>query len=65
MSLIVLGSLRSLAGAFTGALLLAVAASLVSHYLGPTWQPITFFLALFLVLLIKPEGLFGKKMEEG
>ncbi|OGO18135.1 MAG: amino acid ABC transporter permease [Chloroflexi bacterium RBG_16_48_8] len=65
MSLIVLGGLGSLMGAFTGALLLAVAAALVSHYLGPTWQPITFFLALFLVLLIKPEGLFGKKMEEG
>ena len=63
LALIVLGGMGSLIGAITGALLLAVAAAYVSHFFGPTWSPITFFLALFLILLIRPQGLFGKKME--
>lgn len=63
LALIVLGGMGSLLGAMTGALLLAVAAAYVSHFFGPTWSPITFFLALFLILLVRPEGLFGKKLE--
>ncbi len=63
MSLIVLGGLGSLMGALVGAMILAVAAAYASHFLGPTWSPITFFLALFLVLLVRPQGLFGKKLE--
>lgn len=63
MSLIVLGGLGSLLGAFVGAVLLAVAAAFVSNYFGPTWSPMTFFLALFLILIIRPQGLFGKKLE--
>ncbi|MDA2934978.1 branched-chain amino acid ABC transporter permease [Acidobacteria bacterium AH-259-D05] len=63
LGLIVLGGMGSLIGALTAALLLAVASAYVSHFFGPTWSPITFFLALFLILLIRPQGLFGKKME--
>jgi branched-chain amino acid transport system permease protein len=63
MSLIVLGGLGSLLGAMVGAVILAVAAAYVSNFLGPTWSPITFFLALFLILLVRPQGLFGKKLE--
>jgi len=46
-----------------GAMTLAIASVYISSYLGPTWSPITFFLALFIVLLIRPQGIFGKKME--
>lgn len=63
MSLIVLGGLGSLMGALVGALLLTVAAAFVSSFWGPTWSPMTFFLALFLILLVRPQGLFGKKLE--
>lgn len=63
MSLIVLGGLGSLLGALVGAVALAVAAAYVSNFMGPTWSPITFFLALFLILLIRPQGLFGKTLE--
>lgn len=63
LALIVLGGMGSLMGAITGALLLAVGAAYVSHFFGPTWSPITFFLALFLILLVRPQGLFGKRME--
>jgi branched-chain amino acid transport system permease protein len=63
MSLIVLGGLGSLAGALVGAVILAVAAAYVSHFVGPTWSSVTFYLVLFLILLLRPQGLFGKKME--
>ena len=63
LSLIVLGGMGSMFGALIGAFLLAIASSYVSFYLGPTWSPITFFLALFLILLIRPQGLLGKRME--
>ena len=61
LSLIVLGGLGSLKGAVIGALGLAVISSFVSDIIGPVWAPITFFGALFLILLIRPQGLFGKK----
>ncbi len=63
LSLIVLGGMGSLAGAFVGAILLSVTATFVSHYFGPTWSVATFYLALFIILLFRPQGLFGKKME--
>ncbi|HEU4916862.1 MAG TPA: branched-chain amino acid ABC transporter permease [Acidimicrobiia bacterium] len=61
LALIVLGGLGSLKGAVVGALMLAVAAAFVSDMFGATWAPITFFGALFLVLLIRPQGLFGRE----
>jgi branched-chain amino acid transport system permease protein len=63
LALIVLGGMGSLVGALVGALLLAVASAFVSFHFGPTWSPITFFLALFLILLFRPQGLLGKKLE--
>ncbi|MFQ5851130.1 MAG: branched-chain amino acid ABC transporter permease [Candidatus Binatia bacterium] len=63
LALIVLGGMGSLVGAVVAALLLAVASAYVSYFFGPTWSPVTFFLALFLILLIRPQGLFGKKIE--
>lgn len=61
LSLIVLGGLGSLKGAVVGALGLAVIAAFVSDSMGPIWSPITFFGALFVILLVRPQGLFGKK----
>lgn len=63
MSLIVLGGMGSLLGAVVGSFLLAIIAAFVGAYLGPTWSTMTFFLSLFLILMIRPQGLFGAKME--
>jgi branched-chain amino acid transport system permease protein len=63
LSLIVVGGLGSLAGAFIGAVALSVAATLVGGTFGATWSSITFYLALFLILLTRAEGLLGKKAE--
>jgi branched-chain amino acid transport system permease protein len=60
LALIVLGGMGSLLGSFVGAMLLSIASALVSDHFGPTWSPATFFLALFAILMIRPQGLFGK-----
>jgi branched-chain amino acid transport system permease protein len=63
LSLVVLGGLGSLTGALVGALLLGAASSYVSSVFGATWSPLTFFIALFVILLVRKEGLFGKEVE--
>jgi branched-chain amino acid transport system permease protein len=64
MSLVVLGGMGKLHGAIVAALALSVIAAFVGTYFGSTWSLLTFFLALFLILLIRPQGLFGEKIEE-
>ncbi|MEX2454922.1 MAG: branched-chain amino acid ABC transporter permease [Rhodospirillaceae bacterium] len=63
LSLVVLGGMGSLLGALIGALALSVIAAFVSAEFGPTWSPVTFYLALFVILLVRPQGLLGKKPE--
>jgi branched-chain amino acid transport system permease protein len=63
LSLVVLGGMGSLLGALIGALVLSVIAAFVSASFGPTWSPVTFYLALFVILLVRPQGLLGKKPE--
>ena len=63
LALIVLGGMGSLLGTFVGAMLLSIAAAVVSDRFGPTWSPATFFLALFAILMLRPHGLFGKKAD--
>lgn len=60
MSLVVLGGMGSILGAVTAAILLSVLASLVGAFLAPSWSTMVFFLALFIILLIRPQGMFGK-----
>lgn len=62
LALVVLGGMGSLKGAVIGALGLAVIAAFVGDIVGQVWAPITFFGALFIVLMVRPQGLFGKKV---
>jgi len=61
LALIVVGGMGSIKGAVISALALAVMSSLVTDLISPEWAPMTFFGVLFLVLMIRPQGLFGKK----
>ena len=63
MSLVVLGGMGSIIGTVVAAFLLSVVAAFVGDYFGSTWSTLTFYLALFLFLLIRPQGLFGEKPE--
>jgi branched-chain amino acid transport system permease protein len=62
LSLIVVGGLGSLGGALVGGIGLAIIAAYVTDIFGPTWSQMTFYVALFIVLLIRPQGLFGKPL---
>jgi branched-chain amino acid transport system permease protein len=61
LALVVLGGMGSLRGAVVGALLLAVISSFVVDGVGPTWGPMVFFVALFAILIVRPQGLFGQE----
>lgn len=63
MSLVVLGGMGSILGTVLASFILSVVAAFVGTYFGATWSTLTFFVALFVVLLIRPQGLFGEKPE--
>jgi len=63
MSLVVLGGMGSIIGTVTAAFLLSVVAAFVGTWFGATWSTMTYFLALFLILIIRPQGLFGERPE--
>lgn len=63
MSLVVLGGMGSILGTVVAALLLSVIAAFVGAYVGATWSTLTFFVALFLILIVRPQGLFGDRPE--
>ncbi|MEM1377164.1 MAG: branched-chain amino acid ABC transporter permease [Pseudomonadota bacterium] len=63
MSLVVLGGMGSILGTVVAAFMLSVVAAFVGDYFGATWSTMTFFLALFVILLVRPQGLFGEKPE--
>ncbi len=60
----VLGGLGSLPGAVAGGLLLGVAESLAGAYAGIEFKKSLAFLVILAVLLVRPEGLFGKPFKE-
>ena len=60
LSVVVLGGLGSIGGAALAGVIIGVASSVVAVAWTPSWSEMTFFVALLLVLLIRPQGLFGK-----
>jgi len=63
LGIVVLGGMGSLPGALTGALLLGVAETLTAAY-QPQWATLVFYLVIMLVLLFRPQGLFGARLRE-
>jgi branched-chain amino acid transport system permease protein len=59
LSIIVLGGLGSLGGAVVAALFMGVAESVFATEISPTWASFTFFVVLIVVLMVRPQGLFG------
>ncbi len=62
LSIVVLGGLGSLGGAIVAALFMGLAESLFAAEISPTWSSFTFFVVLIVVLLLRPEGLFGARV---
>lgn len=60
----VLGGIGDLRGAFYGGLALGVIEQFASAVLGSQWKSVTVFLVLVLVLLLKPNGIFGEAVQQ-
>ncbi|MEE4353409.1 MAG: branched-chain amino acid ABC transporter permease [Desulfatiglans sp.] len=61
---IIFGGLDSLAGAIIGGFIVGVLEKLAGGYIDPKVAEITPYIILLLVLMIRPEGLFGQKRVE-
>jgi branched-chain amino acid transport system permease protein len=64
LGIIVLGGMGSLPGAIIGALLLGVGETMTTTYIGPEWATAVPFVVIFVVLLVRPQGLMGARLRE-
>jgi branched-chain amino acid transport system permease protein len=58
-----LGGIGNIRGAFYGGLSLGLLEVYASAVLGTQWKAVTVFIVLVLVLLFKPNGLFGEAVQ--
>jgi len=61
----ILGGIGSAPGAVVGAVLIAFVEELAVRFFTPAYRPGIGFIALALVLLIRPQGLFGRPLAAG
>ena len=59
---VVLGGLGSIPGAFFGALIIGVIDSMSGYYIGSDLREAVVFSIFLIILILRPSGLFGKKM---
>ena len=59
LSIVVLGGLGSVGGAVVAAVIVSTSSAIVAVAISPAWSEMTFFVIIILVLLIRPQGLFG------
>jgi branched-chain amino acid transport system permease protein len=58
--IIVLGGMGSLGGALIASFTMLVVEDVTAALWSPTWSTTVFFILLVLVLLVRPQGLFGQ-----
>jgi branched-chain amino acid transport system permease protein len=61
LSIVVLGGLGSVGGAVVAALMLGVIEAIVAVEISPIWSSFTYFVVLVVILLVRPQGLFGTR----
>ncbi len=64
LTVIVLGGLGSLRGAVVAALIMLVTQDVASVVIAPEWSAFVFFVILVMVLLVRPQGLYGVRVRE-
>ncbi len=60
----IIGGLGSVRGALAGGLILGIAENFGIFYFGTQWQDTVAYLLLVVFLLVKPKGLFSKKLRQ-
>ena len=62
VSIGVLGGLFSMPGTIVAAVIIGVIESVVAAEISPDWSSFSFLVVLFVVLLVRPQGLFGRRL---
>ena len=62
-AIIIMGGLGSIKGAIIGGLLYGITEQMATLFLGGTWGSAVAFTLLIVVLIIRPNGIFGEKEE--
>jgi branched-chain amino acid transport system permease protein/neutral amino acid transport system permease protein len=55
----ILGGIGNMYGALAGALIMGVAQQVSTAYLLPTYKPAVAFMVMIIILLVRPQGIFG------
>jgi branched-chain amino acid transport system permease protein len=61
LAIVIFGGFGSLSGALIASVLMLVIQDVVAVVWSPTWGQTTFYIVLILVLLLRPQGLLGRK----
>ncbi len=61
----VMGGIGNLKGAVAGGLIIGVIQSISDTHYGQVWTPAVVFSILILIMVFKPQGLFGEETREG
>src|SRR5690606_21484439 len=61
LAVIIVGGMGSLRGALVGGLILGLTEVFAVQYIGSSWRDLIAFGLLFLILLVRPQGLFGAR----
>jgi branched-chain amino acid transport system permease protein len=61
LAVIILGGMGSISGALGASILMITLESVVDVYWNPEWSVVAFFVGMILVLLFRPQGLFGRR----
>jgi branched-chain amino acid transport system permease protein len=64
LAIVVLGGMGSLNGAILGAVMFGVVETLAAGYVSPAWATAVPFLIVFVVLLVRPQGLLGSRLRQ-
>jgi branched-chain amino acid transport system permease protein len=64
LTIIVLGGLGSIRGAIIAALVMLVSEDITAVALSPVWASFVFFVILVVVLLVRPQGLYGVRVRD-
>jgi branched-chain amino acid transport system permease protein len=64
LTIIVLGGLGSLRGAIIGAVVMLIIEDVAAVVISPVWASFAFFAILVVVLVVRPQGLYGIRVRE-
>ncbi|WP_203453442.1 branched-chain amino acid ABC transporter permease [Jiangella aurantiaca] len=64
MAIIVVGGLGSIPGAAIAAMILGIGQALLQIPLNTTWAQTIFYVALFVTLMVRPQGFFGGRLAQ-